>query len=349
MISLGEIYFSESEHRKLLDLVDSICMIFPPNRAANALSRFGIGYFNRKEFDQALDIYKIIITHYDRNLNAYADAGATYIMSGRPEEAVPILQQALKINPTDSLTLEYLCQANIFMLRNDIAAYYKTTIYDSDTANINIILDMAFVTFPFDKEASIAYFEKYISSTQGREDQKQILQLAKEITADLKQGKDDNLVNLMRSEKLNGAGYVNYALSLLSRVIEKDNSNSPAYFDLAMIYRDLNMPAYSLKYLSLCEELTQDLGKARDILTIVYHEKAKTYFLMKDYMNVIKYVKLNIEKFDKNTSELRYLLGLAYLNNGDTAAAKEEFNTSIRLGDDKKIIEQAKFELESLK
>ena len=347
-ISLGEIYFSEDEHEKLLSLVDTICMIFPVKPAANALTRFGIGYYNKKEYDKALDIYKRIISRYENYLNAYADAAANYLMSGRPNEAVSLLQQALKINPKDSISLEYLCQANIFLLKNDVAAYYKGMLLEADTSNVNLIRDMAFITFSYDQESSLNYFEKYISLANGRDEQKTILQLSKEITDDLKTGKDNAAINIMRSEKLSNFGFINYSLSLLSRVIEKDNVNSPAYFDLAMIYRDLNMPLMTIKYLSICEELTQDLTNAKEILTIVYYEKAKTYFLLKDYNNVIKYVKLNIEKFNKNSGELRYILGLAYLYSNNLDAAKKEFNTAIKLNDDKKIVEQSKFELDLL-
>jgi tetratricopeptide (TPR) repeat protein len=349
MISLGEIYFAQSEHKKLLHFIDSLCSRYPEKPIANAVSRFGIGYFNRKEYDKALDIYKIILTHYNKHLNAYTDAAASYLMSGNPDDALVLLQQALKMNPKDSITLEYLSQANIFLLKNEVAAYYKTQLLESDTANVNILRDMAFITFPFDQESSLGYFEKYIQMAGEKDDQKNILQLAQEIAGDLKNHKDDILVNTMRSEKLNNMGFVNYSLSMLSKVLEKDKLNSPAYFDLATLYRDLNMLNLAIKNFSMCEDLTQDLNKTRDILTIVYYEKAKTYYLMHDYNNVIKYVKLSIEKFNKDSGELRYILGLAYLNNGDKDAAKKEFNTAVKMADDKKIVEQAKFELESLK
>ncbi|HEY9186634.1 MAG TPA: tetratricopeptide repeat protein [Ignavibacteria bacterium] len=349
LVSLGEIYFSQNEHSKLVNFVDSLTKIFPPKPTANALNRFGIAYFNQKEYEKALDIYKILISRYDNYINAYSDAGACYIMLGKPEEAINILKQAIKIKPNDSTTLDYLYQANVLLLKNDIAAYYKSFLYEKDTSNINTIRDLAFLYYAFDKESSEEFFEKYISLAENLENEKNIVQLAKEILDDMKKGKDDNLVTLMRSEKLTNYGLYNYSLNLLSKVIENDNSNSPAFFDLAMIYRDINMYDLSLKYLSICEELTQNLTKPKDILTIVYKEKTKTYLLLKDYDNAIKYAKLNIDKFNYNTGEIRYLLGLSYLKKGDRLLAKEEFNQVLKINDNKLTTELAKSELELLK
>ncbi len=349
LISLGEIYFSQSRHNDLIKLVDSVCMIFPKNPTASAVSRFAIGYFNRREYTKAADIYKILITRYSDFLNAYTDGGATLLMAGDPETAQIFLQQAHKMAPSDSLTLEYLSQTAIFLQKAGVAGYYKSMLYESDSSNINILRDMAFITFVYDHEASLDFFKKYLSSPAATVQPESIKQIAEEIKGDLESGKDEILVHLMRAEKLKSAGYLNYALLLLNRVVGMDNSNSPAYFDMAVIYREMNMYRHSIKYFSLCEELTQDLGKSKEILVIVYYEKAKTYFLMKDYRNVVKYIKLSMEKFGKERSELHYILGLAYLYQNDKESAKNEFNLGLKIADDKKIVEQSKLELESLK
>lgn len=349
LVSLGEIYFSQNEHNKLTRLVDSIAEFFPKISTANALSRFSLAYFKNGEYEKSLDISKILFNRYDNFINAYTDAAASYIMLGKPEEAIPILKQALKIYDRDSISLEYLYQANVLLLKNDIAAYYKSILYELDSTNINHLRDLAFLTFSFDPSSSKEFFEKYIELAEKKENENVIVQLAKEILDDLNNNKEDNIVTIIRSEKLTNYGLLLYSLNMLSRIIENDKTNNPAYFDIAMIYRDLNMYNQAINYFSICEELTQNLIKPKDILTLVYKEKTKTYLLSKEYTNAILYAKLNIDKFNINTSEMRYLLGLSYLGAGNIKKAREEFIKAINIGDNKKITELAKNELDLIK
>jgi tetratricopeptide (TPR) repeat protein len=116
-----------------------------------------------------------------------------------------------------------------------------------------------------------------------------------------------------------------------------------------MIFRELNHFETALNYFSICEELTQSLTDVREILSIIYYEKAKTYFLMKDYDNVIKYIKRNIEQLGRDGTELRYIFGLAYLGNNNREAAKKEFNNAIKLNDNENYVTRSKIELQDLR
>ena len=236
----------------------------------------------------------------------------------------------------------------MFQLKNDIAAYYKEILLEQDSLNMNHILDIAFAYFSYDEKSSINYFEEYISLTQEIEYQNRISQIVENILTDLKKVNNNLLVTLERSEELNSLGYINYAISLLSYIIQKDNTNSPAYFNLAMIFRELNHFKTAINYFSICEELTQGLSDIGEILSIVYYEKAKTYFLMNDYNSTIKYVKLNTERFGRDSSELRYMLGVAHLETDNKEAARKEFINAIKLNDSEKFVGQSAIELEYL-
>jgi tetratricopeptide (TPR) repeat protein len=347
LLSLCEIYFAQKNHTQLLGTINNILSMRLPVYAPIAINKFGNSYFNKQEYDKALDIYKKIYSHF-QTIDSYTNAAACHITIGQISEAIQLLQTALQINPLDSISLEYLYQANVFQLKNDVATYYKEILLEQDSLNINHNLDIAFAYLSYDEESSIYYFEKYLSLYKENEYQQHFIQLIKDILDDLQTGKNDPLVNLMRSEDLNSLGYINYAIFLLSQIIQKDNTNSPAYFDLAMIFRDLNHFKTAINYFSVCEELTKELSDIREILNIVYYEKAKTYFLMKDYKNVIKYVKLNVEKFGRDSSELRYILGMAYLEDANKESAKKEFNNAIRLNDNEKFVGQSKVELAQL-
>jgi tetratricopeptide (TPR) repeat protein len=348
LLSLCEIYFAQENHTQLLKTIDHLLSMKLPIYAPAAINKFGNNYFKKNEYNNALDVYKKKYSHF-QTIDSYTNAAACHITIGQIPEAIQLLQTALRINPLDSTAIEYLYQANVFQLKSDIAAYYKEILLEQDSLNINHNLDLAFAYLSYDDESSIYHFQKYISLVKNREDQKYIMQLVEEILSDLQIGKNDLLIDLMRSEQLNSLGYINHAISLLSKILQKDNANSPAFFNLALIFRELNHFKTALNYFSICEELTQGLSDSKEILSIVYYEKAKTYFLMKDYNNVIKYAKRNIEKFGKDSSELRYLFGLAYLENDNKESAKKEFNNAIRLNDNEGFVEQSKIELEHLK
>jgi len=347
LLSLCEIYFAQKNHTQLLETINKILSMRVPLHAPMAITKFGNGYFNIKEYAKALDIYTKVYSHF-QTIDSYTNAAACYLTIGEIPEAIKLLQTALKINPLDSISMEYLYQANVFQLKNDIAAYYKEILLEQDSLNIIHILDIAFAYFPYNNESSINYFEKYISLVKEREDQKRIIQLVENILNDLKTNKNDLLTVLMRSEELCNLGYINYAISLLAYIIQKDNTNSPAYFNLAVMFREINHFKTAINYFSVCEELTQSLSDIREILSIIYYEKAKTYFLMEDYNNAIKYVKLNTEKFGKDSSELRYILGVAFYETGNNEAAKKEFTNAIKLNDNKKFVGQSVVELKYL-
>jgi tetratricopeptide (TPR) repeat protein len=348
-LSLGQIFYAEGEHEKLIKLIDSLITGFPIETTAKALSRFGLDYFTAKNYQNALDVYRTIAWKFHEYAPAFSDAGTLFIIHGELDTAVKYLKHAVALDPADSLTLNSLSQSCLYLQKFDEAAEYKEKLLDKYPNTISTILDLAFLYSTFNREKSVQMFNKFLEYIKGTKDYKEWKDIFE--TLDNLRKKKDNYAEkmLILSEKLSGMGYPNYSIIALSKLLSIDKKNNPAYFDLAMLYRDINIYDKTLEYLTQCENLTSELARTREIVSVVYLEKAKTYLLMNDYNNMFKYAKLCLDKYKKNTGEIHYLLGIAYESRGKYADAENEFNEVIKLNDNEKIVEQSKVELQDMK
>jgi tetratricopeptide (TPR) repeat protein len=346
--SLAQIYYAIGNHSNLIQLIDSITIKFPDKNIAKAISKFGLNYFNSKKYDQALDIYKIVRKKFMNYLPAYSDAGTIFILQGKTDSAIVFLKEAHKIDPTDSLTIQGLSQLYTYLQLFDSAAVYKNMILKKDPENLETILDLGFLYSTFDNKKAVVFFDAFLDKIQNKKELNNWTQLVSQMNNELKDNVEEPIRNLNRSEELNRTGYPNYSIILLSRVLKVDSLNSPACFDMALLYRNNNMHSKAIGYLSKCEELSSNLRSTREVMAMIFLEKAKTYFLVKDYSNVLKYSQLCLEKYKKNSSEVHYLIGLSLLNQIKLTEAFREFNESVKINDNPKIVQQAKIEIDNL-
>jgi tetratricopeptide (TPR) repeat protein len=348
-LSLGQIYYAKGEHEKLIKLIDSIITGFPIETTAKALSRFGLDYFTSKNYNNALDVYRTIAWRFHEYAPAFSDAGTLFIIHGDLDTAVKYLEHAVALDPSDSLTLNSLSQSYLYLQKYDKAATNKEKLLYKYPNTSSTILDLAFLYSAFDKEKSIQMFNKFLEFLKGTKDYKEWKEISEGLNSIRK--KKDNYAEkaLILSEKLSSMGFPNYSIITLTNLLSVDKKNNPAYFDLALLYRDINIYDRTIEYLTQCVNLTSELARTREIVSVVYLEKAKTYLLMNDYGNVYKYAKICLEKYKKNTGEVRYLLGIAYQTQGKLAEAENEFKEVIKLNDNEKIVEQSKVELQDMK
>jgi adenylate cyclase len=81
--------------------------------SSEALSALGYMYYNTKQYDKAIEIYKKAIDLGPNSPNSY-DIGYALIYSGRPEEAIPYFKKGERVSPKHFINsfrfgLAYLC------------------------------------------------------------------------------------------------------------------------------------------------------------------------------------------------------------------------------------------------
>ena len=62
-------------------------------------------FYDRQQFEQAIDWYQKVLALDPKNVNARTDLGTSYFNMGRPQEALREFQRSLEINPEHEQTL----------------------------------------------------------------------------------------------------------------------------------------------------------------------------------------------------------------------------------------------------
>ena len=121
----------------------------------------GIGYYNARQFDQAIDRFVEILEMEPSNLNARSNLGAAYFNTGKLEDALREFELAHAQDPTDAEILYNLGATRLGLgdLNQAMQDFQNTVRMDPDLPDVHIGLGNAYI-MQGDIEAGIEELEK---------------------------------------------------------------------------------------------------------------------------------------------------------------------------------------------
>ncbi len=81
------------------------------NEAASAVFDFTLAniYFQQENFDQAAEIYQVVVDKYPKFSRAWKNLGIIYVRQGKFNKALPALTRVIELGGNDAITYPGIC------------------------------------------------------------------------------------------------------------------------------------------------------------------------------------------------------------------------------------------------
>lgn len=124
-------------------------------------------FYTRKDYQSALIILEGIVDMYPDYVPAVADAGTMHTLLGEFDQGRTLLEQAIQMDSSDTITAQALIDNYIFLREfsraSDLAI--KTLELSSDE---HLLFTAAMASLPVDKERAKSLFRRYMSTVEDK-------------------------------------------------------------------------------------------------------------------------------------------------------------------------------------
>ncbi|MGD0802316.1 MAG: tetratricopeptide repeat protein [Terracidiphilus sp.] len=135
-IHMGRLHILEVSVRysDMVKALDESCMIYKGSNVPDAWLAYSAEFMDLRQYEVGLDFMKILDKHYPNNPDIYGNIGAFLSMLKRDSEAIPYLQKAAELAPSDPINAWDLARTYDYAGQIELADtwYKKGLSLDSD-------------------------------------------------------------------------------------------------------------------------------------------------------------------------------------------------------------------------
>ncbi|MBN2373579.1 tetratricopeptide repeat protein [bacterium] len=279
----------------------------------------------------------------------YTDKALAFFEDNKYEEAIPLFEKVLKLNPGD--TEAYIALGQIYDVLGDneksIKALEKALTLEPDNLRIYIQLGVSYMkagkynegldvfkkALDFNPRCKEAHFNTGLYHFQQQEWPKAKDSFIKTLKLDPGDAAAHNYLSVVYQRE----GDLANAMSEAEAVLEKDPENITALLNLGSIYHATNKIKEAQDALEKAVKIKPDFGKAHYFLGLVYFQQNRLQDAIGSFNKAIQY--------DSDRAEAHFNLGYIYMEKKELQKAVEEFKAALDVRPD---FTQARQMLQSL-
>lgn len=303
---------------------------------------------DKKKYDDAIRLYRIILKNYPDYICAHSDIGAVYARQGEFIKAKKIFESVYQKNENDLLNIKNYWFSAIVTEDFDTAQKLSLELIKKDPEEHFHLYKAGLLSY-FQGNNYKSYFSNFIQKQKEKAkdpDNDDWVIAANEFMV-LKSKKKDDQVDFLCAhlDDLSKSNYVDMPL-IIGNIINSIELNNFSIMVLASIYDKLQAPEMMIKYLGIIKERMVNEPSIMKEYDFNYNI-GRAFFLKKDYQTALMHLEKNL-KNRKDDAPLNYTIARCYQELGDEKNAAKYYTINKNL-DDKDQLEYINYSINELR